>query len=58
MLIFMKMVYSQSDETSISDVVEILKPFKEKKKFFLWILHFGGDFTVTFLRKQQKLKIP
>ena len=53
----MKMVYSQSDETSISDVVEILKPFKEKKKFFLWILHFGGDFTVTFLRKQQKLKI-
>ena len=54
MLIFMNMMTSQSDERSILDVVEILKPFKEI--FFPWIYHFDGGFTVTFLRKQTKKK--
>ena len=46
MLIFVNMTNSQSDETSILD--------KHFLKFFPWILHFDGGFTVTFLRKQKK----
>ena len=53
MPIFMNLMNSQSDETSILDA-EILKPFKESfLKFFLWILHFGGG---NFLEKTKKTK--
>ena len=26
-------------------------------KLFLWVLHFGGDISVGFLKKEKKVKI-
>ena len=55
------MMYSQNDETGVLEVLEIKIFFYVQqwlpgfyqffKKFFLWILHFGGGITVTFLRE-------
>ena len=47
------MMYSRSDEKGILDILEI----KIKIKWFLWILHFGGGITVTFLKKEKKAKV-
>ena len=62
-LIFLKMMYSQSNQTGILDVLEIKNVAAQLwwaalKDFFLIlsILHFGGDITVTFLRKKKKSK--
>ena len=41
------MMYSQSDQTGILDVIETKKIFLK----ILWILHFHGGITVSFLRK-------
>ena len=62
-LIFLEMMYSQSNQTGILDVLDIKNVAAQLwwaalKDFFLIlsILHFGGDITVTFLRKEKKAK--
>ena len=56
MLIFFNMVSSQSDETGILDILEIEFFAKKKKKIFLWIYTLVMV-TVTFLRKDKKIKV-
>ena len=57
------MMFSQSDEIGIFDVLEIKIVTAQPSwaaferifsKLFLWILHFGVAITVTLMRKEKK----
>ena len=67
MLICLKMIYSQSDEKGILDVLEIKKILcyptmvarylNDVFKIIFWFLPFGGGISISFLKKEKKVKV-
>ena len=64
MLNFLKLMYSQNNETGILEVLKIKIFFAAQSwwaeflriflKLFLWILRFGGDISTSFLKTEKK----